>query len=139
MLAATGATGTAACAIMAVGMTMVMGMLMRMVVGVVMAMQMLVVMGMCMVVGVLVVVLMGMGYTIVGVLMGVRMGMFMGVSAATNMIVMDMHSIFSFMLFFNYTELRPICQQKGRGDAPPLWIILQACCRRTAPRRSCFQ
>ena len=95
-------------AVMGVGMLMVMivrvGMLMTVVVEMGMLMGMLVVMSMGMM------MLMAVGNTIVGVLMGMGMGMFMVVGMAAHMIVMDVHSKFSFAVFLYYSHNRPPCQ-----------------------------
>jgi hypothetical protein len=91
------------------------------VVGMTVVVQMLVVMGVCVVVGVGMGVLMGMGMTVVAVLMGVGMGMLVAVGAAVDVIVIDMHSNFSFSLFsFYYTRTGPSCQNiYFFGNIPP--------------------
>ena len=60
-----------------------------------MLMQMIVVVGMLVRMSVLMMMLVGMGMTVVGVLMGMCVGMLMAVFATADMIVIDVHSIFS--------------------------------------------
>ena len=81
-------------------------------VGVFMAMlvQMVMVMGMFVIVRMLMGMLMGMGDTVVGVFMGVGMLVVMVVTAAENMIVMDVHGRVSFAFFLYYTGGRGFCQ-----------------------------
>ena len=70
------------------------------VMGAVFTMQMVMGVGMLMIVAMLMSVFMGVGHTVVGVLMGMGMLMVMVVMAAGNMIVMNMHSNFSFAFFY---------------------------------------
>ena len=68
-------------------------------VGIAVVMQMLVAVGMLVRMFVSVDVLVGVGHTVVGVLMGMRMLVLVNMVTAGNMIVMKMHSEFSFRHF----------------------------------------
>jgi len=82
-------------------------------VGVAVVVQMLVAMGMLVGMLVLVRVGMGMGNTVVGVLVGMFMGV--GMVAATHMIVVNMHSVRSFAVFFYYTKNNASVNEKGEA------------------------
>ena len=84
--------------------------IMRMGVGMTLLMQMLMVMGMLMRMGMFMGMLVRMGNTVVGVLMGMLVGVRMGVLAAANVVMMDMHSNPPFFVFSYYTEKTQLCK-----------------------------
>jgi hypothetical protein len=75
-----------------------------------MGMKMVVVMGMGVVVGMLMGMFMGVGNTVMGVLVGMGMAVLMVMSAAGNMIGMNVHSNTSLGFFLYYTCRGPVCQ-----------------------------
>ena len=78
--------------------------------GITVIVQMLVSVGMLVRMFVRVGMLMGVGNTVVGVRMGMGMFVMVAVITAGNMIMMNVHSIFSFSLFFHYNGRCRHCQ-----------------------------